>query len=212
MTGERDGPNRIAALFERVVMLATGRNQPTDPAEAVLSAAEQGMVEGPAGPTIPNIFVIARGDPAEGAERARTEGHLEEVVALAAIHRGRRFDGPIEVRLAPGGARPEVATSFEAGDLPAWGVLTAAEADETLPIGPNRALIGRSREADVTLSGEGVSRIHALMWREAGLVWIADLQSANGSFVNDHPVYDVVEVRPGDTVRFGNAAYVFAMA
>ena len=199
-------------MFERALALVTGRNQPSDPAQAVLAAAERALVEGPAGPTIPNLFVVARGSPEEGAERARTEGQLEEVIALAAIHRGRRFDGPIEVRLAPGGPRLEVETAFEAGELPAWGVLNAADGEETLPIGPNRALIGRSKDADVTLAGEGVSRIHALMWREAGLVWIADLQSANGSFVNDQSVYDVVEVRRGDTVRFGNASYVFAMA
>jgi FHA domain-containing protein len=50
------------------------------------------------------------------------------------------------------------------------------------------AVIGRSRECDITLEDANVSRRHAEVRREDGVWWIADLGSTNGVEVNGERV------------------------
>lgn len=212
MSKASDLRNRLGGLFEQAVGLATGRGQPPDLTGVLLSAAEGAAVERPAGPTIPNVFVAALGEVQEPATRSVAQRNLEDRVTQAAVHRGLRFEGPISVTLAPGGKKPEVETAFEPGPLPAWGTLTGTEDGTPVTVHHNRSLVGRSKDGDVIVNVNGVSRTHALLWRELASVWIADLQSANGTFVNGEPVYEVVEVRPGDVILLGNAGFVFGLA
>lgn len=203
----RDPGRRLGALFDRVVSAATGRNRGIDLRTEILRAAEQHLSEGPAGPTVPNAFRVSAGegpDPAGGPVE-----HLEAAITEAFVLRGRRFEGPVTVTLAPGGRTPVVDAAVVPGELPTWGSLGPAAGGPALPIRHNRAVIGRAAESDVEIAGAGVSRRHALVWREAGRVWVADLQSSNGTLLNGDPVYDVVEVRPRDVLLFGEAAYVF---
>lgn len=201
--------NRLRDLLDRVTAVATGRGQSNDLVSAMLREAERNLVETSAGPTIPNRFTIAAADVPEPAARSILERNLAEQVTEAVVHRGRRFDGPIEVTLSPGGRKTEVAASFEPGPLPAWAMLTSAEDDESVTIHHNRAVLGRSKDGDVVINRNGVSRRHALVWRESDRFWIADLQSANGTLVNGDPVFEVVEVRRSDVILFGGAAYTF---
>jgi len=183
MTKARELKQRLRILVDQAVALATGSDRSPDLGAVILREAERSAVEQTAGPTIPNIFVVAAGTIPEPPERSGIERRLEDLVTEAAIHRGRRFNGPISVKLAPGGRKPEVETAFESGDVPAWAVLTAVDDDTPIAVHHNRAIIGRSKDADVVANKNGVSRRHALLWREAGRVWIADLQSANGTYV-----------------------------
>lgn len=212
MSQGRGLQSRFVQLLDRVTSVATGRGQPGDLVNVILHEAELSMVEGPAGPTLPNVFSVAAGEVPEPAERSHLERALAEQVTEAMVRRGRRFDGPVSVKLAPGGRKAEVEAAFEPGPLPAWAVLTSAEDDLPVTIHHNRAIVGRSKDADVVVNRTGVSREHALIWRESDLVWIADLQSANGTLLNGEPVFEVVEVRRSDVILFGGAAYVFGMA
>ncbi len=74
---------------------------------------------------------------------------------------------------------------------------------------PNRALVGRSSQADVRLEEPEISRRHALLWREAGGIWVADLGSSNGTCLNGEPLTEVGEVADGDLITFGNSHFVF---
>ena len=49
----------------------------------------------------------------------------------------------------------------------------------------NRNLIGRADDCDIVLAEPEVSRHHAVVFREGGSLWVADLHSANGTTVND---------------------------
>lgn len=207
-----DLQKRLIGLVERAVTLATGRGSAPDLTAVAMHHAGRAAIEGPAGPTIPNVFIVASGTPPEPAEKSMAERHLAEVITEMTAHRGWRVDGPVSVKLAPGGRKPEVETAFEVGDLPVWCMLTSTDDDTPITVHHNRALIGRSKDGDVVINKNGVSRKHALLWREAGRVWIADFQSANGTFVNGDRVYDVVEVRRGDLIMFGDTGFVFGMA
>jgi pSer/pThr/pTyr-binding forkhead associated (FHA) protein len=67
------------------------------------------------------------------------------------------------------------------------------------------ASIGRSSEADIPLSDPEVSRRHARLDLVRGVIYVADLGSSNGTFLNGKPLSDGgIEVRPGDDVDVGN--------
>jgi serine phosphatase RsbU (regulator of sigma subunit)/pSer/pThr/pTyr-binding forkhead associated (FHA) protein len=62
----------------------------------------------------------------------------------------------------------------------------------------DRAVIGRSIECDVPLDVPAVSRRHAAVLREQGRYFVEDLQSRNGTFVNDRKIADRTPLRDGD--------------
>ncbi len=57
-------------------------------------------------------------------------------------------------------------------------------------------------DVDLVLEGSGVSRIHARIWPDETGVWIEDLGSRNGTFVNDHRVGERVKAVNRDRIRF----------
>jgi pSer/pThr/pTyr-binding forkhead associated (FHA) protein len=98
-----------------------------------------------------------------------------------------------------------VQTSVEPGPVAPWAHLEPA-AGNPLELGVNRSIVGRSSTADVHLTNDDVSRQHALLWREAGAIWLTDLDSANGTFVNDERLTDVMDLLSGDRITFGGTA------
>jgi adenylate cyclase len=73
-------------------------------------------------------------------------------------------------------------------------------------------LIGRSESATICLRDEGVSRQHATIRRQGGQYWLADLGSANGTYVNDLALTQAQLLRHGDRLQFGSARLMFAQA
>lgn len=65
--------------------------------------------------------------------------------------------------------------------------------------------IGRSHTADVPISHQGLSRLHARLFRAGDAIFIEDLQSANGTFVRGQRVSEPVRVLDGDRVQLGRA-------
>jgi two-component system NtrC family sensor kinase len=70
-------------------------------------------------------------------------------------------------------------------------------------------LIGRSTEA-VPLHDESVSRRHAELTPDEGRWWIRDLDSSNGTWINDRPVEDRTPLAPGDRIRCGDTILILA--
>jgi pSer/pThr/pTyr-binding forkhead associated (FHA) protein len=70
-------------------------------------------------------------------------------------------------------------------------------------------MVGRSSQADVRLEDPEASRRHALLWREAGGIWVTDLGSTNGTSLNGEPLHGVGEVADGDLLTFGSISFVF---
>ena len=69
--------------------------------------------------------------------------------------------------------------------------------------------IGASRENDVVIKGDGyVSRKHAYIRNEVGILKLADDGSRNGTFVNDNKLKATsVVLNPGDRIRIGNSLF-----
>jgi hypothetical protein len=70
-------------------------------------------------------------------------------------------------------------------------------------------VVGRSSEADLPLGDPEVSRRHARFEAERGVVYLTDLQSSNGTFLNGERVYESIELRPGDHIDVGSTRMVY---
>ncbi len=69
--------------------------------------------------------------------------------------------------------------------------------------------LGRDRQqADIWLDDPKVSRRHALLERLGAALQITDLNSSNGTFVNEHRISGPTLLRPGDKVRIGDTELV----
>jgi class 3 adenylate cyclase/tetratricopeptide (TPR) repeat protein len=69
--------------------------------------------------------------------------------------------------------------------------------------------IGRGEQNDIRLADPSVSRDHALIRRVDGVYLISDLDSANGTFVNDQRVYAPRALSAGDRIRLAEIAFTF---
>jgi pSer/pThr/pTyr-binding forkhead associated (FHA) protein len=76
------------------------------------------------------------------------------------------------------------------------------DAGRSFPLGPS-SVVGRDPTAAVSLTDEEVSRRHAILSVDEGLVRIEDLGSSNGTFVEDAQVTEEREIAPGARVRVG---------
>jgi pSer/pThr/pTyr-binding forkhead associated (FHA) protein len=63
-------------------------------------------------------------------------------------------------------------------------------------------VVGRSPEANVHIDDPWISNMHALIERRGGELWVVDLGSRNGTFVDGQRVIEA-RVRPGSAVAFG---------
>jgi hypothetical protein len=69
-------------------------------------------------------------------------------------------------------------------------------------------VLGRESAGDVQVLDQGVSRRHAEIFRIGEMYFIRDLESRNGTFVNDKPIQEEI-LRVGDQIRLGNTSLVF---
>jgi len=73
-------------------------------------------------------------------------------------------------------------------------------------IGDQPITIGRSPQADITLSDEKVSRLHCGISREGPRIIVRDLKSKNGTYLNGERV-DSAPLQSGDVLRVGSTFF-----
>ena len=76
-------------------------------------------------------------------------------------------------------------------------------------LGDTAIVIGRSDSNDVAIPDIGVSRKHARIEPAADGVYVTDLVSTNGTYINDHLVKGTEVIRDGDSLRIGNTIFRF---
>ena len=78
-----------------------------------------------------------------------------------------------------------------------------------VPLLNQQYIVGRDSEAGFVVSRSSVSRQHARLYTDdAGAWWVEDLNSTNGTFVNETRVR-AQQLTDADQVRFGDAIYKF---
>ncbi len=69
-------------------------------------------------------------------------------------------------------------------------------------------VIGRSRQADLTIGHPVVSRRHCELIENNGKLLIRDVGSLNGTFVKEQSINGEVPLLPGDSFRIGEMLFV----
>ena len=78
------------------------------------------------------------------------------------------------------------------------------ETGSEIPVGSTPVTIGRGDQNDLVLDGdEFASARHARIEARGDGVWVQDLDSTNGTFVNGARVVGAERMSPGDVVRVG---------
>ena len=77
----------------------------------------------------------------------------------------------------------------------------------TIPIDKDPFMVGRKQDCDLILQAPEVSRNHARLYRKSGCLYVKDLRSTNGTFVNKKRVDSEYPVRNGDVLRFGSLMF-----
>ncbi len=78
------------------------------------------------------------------------------------------------------------------------------------PLGDQPLVIGRGNDCEIRINDHSVSRRHARIQPGADGYYAVDLQSTNGTYVNDVPA-SMCKLKDGDYLRAGNCIYRFLM-
>ncbi len=74
------------------------------------------------------------------------------------------------------------------------------------PLSDTPVVLGRGNDCDIRINDHSVSRRHARIQPGADGYYAVDLQSTNGTFVNDVPA-SICKLKDGDYLRVGNCIY-----
>jgi pSer/pThr/pTyr-binding forkhead associated (FHA) protein len=89
-------------------------------------------------------------------------------------------------------------------------VVKGMEEGVTQSYSEERITIGRRAENQVVLEADNISRNHTSIERRDGMYFAHDLDSANGTFLNEQRI-DIAQLRDGDRLRIGNFTIVVGL-
>jgi len=81
--------------------------------------------------------------------------------------------------------------------------------DQEHHIGVRTVFIGRAVDCDIVVSSKNVSREHARIQQEGRRWFVEDMNSTNGTFLNDERVIGRQELRDGDILGVGDVPFTF---
>jgi pSer/pThr/pTyr-binding forkhead associated (FHA) protein len=91
-----------------------------------------------------------------------------------------------------------------------WTDPVSGDVQEHVLVEGATATIGRSANSDITIAERHVSRQHAVITYRDGVFLISDLDSANGTFVNDQQVKEPFPLFSDDKIRLYVPELVFS--
>ena len=145
-------------------------------------------------------------------ERAKLIGFLgtgEEILVGESRFRFR-FD-----ILPPSTAKPKPLETKRnqqlAADLGVYLVWQKEGGNQVIPLDDRPYTIGRGDDNNLSLRGdEAVSRNHCTIQKQHGQYYITDLQSSNGTFVNDQPIQEHL-LLGGERLTIGHTSLFFRL-
>jgi len=93
--------------------------------------------------------------------------------------------------------------------MPEIAIQTAGGTRERYPLAKPRVTVGRSRESDIFLPDQWLSRHHAAIEERGDGYWVSDLKSKNGTLLNGEPIREWRRLRPGDVITLGEHTLTF---
>jgi transcriptional regulator with GAF, ATPase, and Fis domain len=114
------------------------------------------------------------------------------------------FEDPEEMPMASQGQ----GNPLKAGTVPRLVGLTGDQKGLTFPLPDAEFTFGRVRANHICIPNPHVSRRHAKIWRQGSACVLTDLESQNGTFVNDAPIREHT-LTEGDEIRIADQRFVF---
>jgi hypothetical protein len=112
---------------------------------------------------------------------------------------------------APAGAAGAYGAGYGQGDYPAGGAAVTLQLDDgsgrTYQLREGANVIGRGQDAQFRLPDTGVSRRHLEIRWDGQVALLADLNSTNGTTVNNAPVQEW-QLADGDVIRLGHSEII----
>jgi serine phosphatase RsbU (regulator of sigma subunit) len=93
--------------------------------------------------------------------------------------------------------------------MPSLTIITSQGVTAVVPLKREVFVIGRSKDADLWLHDEGVSRQHAHLERAGETYVLVDLESRNGTSLNDKRLTQPTPLSPGDRIRIGQTLLLY---
>lgn len=91
-------------------------------------------------------------------------------------------------------------------------VLSGEHPGRLFPLDRPERIIGRGKQADIRIEQPSISYRHAKILSGNGVHRLVDLGSTNGTFVNDRPVTDQLDLNGGDVIRVGETTLSFLVS
>jgi hypothetical protein len=200
---------RLERLVEGVFAKAFRSGlQPVEVGRRMTREMDLGRTVGVRGVIAPNHFTITIDPSDHDRFISYEEALLRELGDAAREHardEGYRFLGPVTVELATSDVGPGVfAVAAEVREGPGGGPFAALVLPDggRVDLGEDPVTIGRLDDCEVQLSDKNVSRRHAEVRPEGGGFVVIDLDSTNGTRVNNARVKKR-ELNDGDEVTVG---------
>jgi EAL domain-containing protein (putative c-di-GMP-specific phosphodiesterase class I) len=103
-----------------------------------------------------------------------------------------------------------MSTAMECRIAPTW--FLAGEVEE---LGTSRRIdvsstpfpIGRNSDLKLSLLCATVSKLHAELYLDGARLWVRDLKSTNGTYINGRRINDPTPLQTGDLLQFGNRVF-----
>ncbi|HLA84011.1 MAG TPA: SpoIIE family protein phosphatase [Thermoguttaceae bacterium] len=88
-------------------------------------------------------------------------------------------------------------------------VLKGLDPGQLLPLGQETIVLGRNPDCDIVVDAGAVSRQHARLVHAGGRYYVEDLNSRNGTFVNERRVFGRQPLAENDELRICDLVFVF---
>lgn len=149
-----------------------------------------------------------QGTPARQSPERRAAGNSAKTGQIAAVTK-RPTAGAGAPARRPGSGAGGTESAGATGARGTLKGLTGPWAGKRFPLGKPVMVIGRVSSNDISVDDESVSRQHAEIRKSGEGYTVKDLDSANGTFVNDEPIREAA-LRPGDVVKFGVVEFTYS--
>ena len=92
-------------------------------------------------------------------------------------------------------------------------VRSGKEAGRTVVVSTGQTItLGRLKGCDVVVDDEAASRRHCTITAREDAVVVADLQSANGTFVDSQPITGEIQLSGGARIKIGGTIFKYLAA
>ena len=81
--------------------------------------------------------------------------------------------------------------------------------NKRLKLGDEPVILGRHPQCEVHIEDGSVSRRHAQVTFDGGHYFLSDLNSRNGTLLNDHPIHRPTKLYDRSTIRICDVTFVF---